>query len=208
MKNLNKKIFILICLIFVLVLIYSGARIYALFYSELNAKVQLKNGIWNIVVNNVDITNGTDIGFIIDNIDIGENEHVKPGYLAPGLTGIFKISIDPKNTDVSIKYEIILDEEKLVNNNIQIKSIKETQELNELIRIDKNTYAGIITLDQIKNGSKNEITVEIEWLDDEQNNEQDLALGTTYNANCEIPITIHICQYLGETIEPYVENLE
>lgn len=67
---------------------------------------------------------------------------VKPGNLAPGLMGTFKISINPKDTDVSIRYNVSLDEEQLTNSNIQIKSIKETQAGNELIKIDKNTYTG------------------------------------------------------------------
>lgn len=212
MKNLNKKnstkFILLLCLTIIVILIYSVIRIYALFYSELNGKVHLENGVWNIIINGTDITKEADVEFVIDNIDIGKNEHVKPGNLAPGLTGNFKININPQDTDVSIRYDIILDEEKLTNDNIQIKSIKETQEENELIRVDKNTYAGIITLDRIKSGNKNEIAVEIEWVDDEENNEPDILIGTTWGTNFEIPITVHVCQYLGEKIEPYIENVE
>lgn len=210
MSNLSKKNtrkgLILICLFIILLLIYGAARIYALFHSELEAKVQLKNGTWNIIVNETDITQGTDVTFVIDNVEAEENEHVKPGNLAPGLTGTFKISINPKDTDVSVRYDIMLDEEKLTNNNIQIKSIKETQLGNELVRVDKNTYAGIISLEKIKAGNTNEITVEIEWLDNENNNEPDVELGTTWNVECQIPITVHVCQYLGDEIEPYTEN--
>ena len=210
MSNLSKKNqrkgLILVCLCIVLLLIYGAARIYALFHSELYANVQLKNGTWNIVVNGTDITNVTDFTFVVDNVESRENEHVKPGNLAPGLTGTFKISINPKDTDVSVRYDIMLDEEKLTNNNIQIKSIKETQQGNELIRVDKNTYAGIISLEQIKAGNTNEITVEIEWLDNENNNEPDVELGTTWNAECQIPITVHVCQYLGDKPETYTEN--
>lgn len=210
MSNLSKKnarkLLILVCLCIILLLIYGAARIYALFHSELYAKVQLKNGTWNIVVNGTDITTGTDVKFVIDNVLAQENEHVKPGNLAPGLTGTFKISIDPKDTDVSIRYDVSLDEGELTNSNIQIKSIKETQEGNELVKIDKNTYSGIIALEKIKAGDTNEITVEVEWIEDENNNEPDIALGTTWNAKYQIPITVHVCQYLGEELTPYTEN--
>lgn len=210
MSNLSKKNqrkgLILVCLCIVLLLIYGAARIYALFHSELYANVQLKNGTWNIVVNGTDITNGTDVTFVVDNVEARENEHVKPGNLAPGLTGTFKISINPKDTDVSVRYDIMLDEEKLTNNNIQIKSIKETQQGNELIRVDKNTYAGIISLEEIEKGNKNEITVEIEWLDNEEDTDQDIEIGEHENFSYKIPISIHVCQYLGEELNTYIEN--
>ena len=99
----------------------------------------------------------------------------------------------------------MLDEEKLTNSNIQIKSVKETQEGNELVKVDPNTYAGIITFEEINAGKTNEVTVEIEWLENE-NNEPDVELGTNWNADCQIPVTVHVCQYLGETIDPYTEN--
>lgn len=204
----SRKGLILVVLCIMLLLIYGGARIYALFYSELNGKVQLENGTWNIIVNETDITSGTDVAFVIDNINIQENEHVKPGNFAPGLTGDFKININPKDTDVSIRYNIILDDEKLTNNNIQIKSIKETKEENELVKVDKNTYAGIISLDEIKQSKTNEITVNIEWIDDETDNDADIQLGSSWNAECQIPIIVHVCQYLGEELEPYTEILE
>ena len=51
-----KKLLILISLFMILVLIYGVIRIYALFHSELNSEVQLKNGTWNIIVNDVDIS--------------------------------------------------------------------------------------------------------------------------------------------------------
>ena len=204
-KNAKKRL-ILICLCIILLLIYGIVRIYALFYSELYARVQLKNGVWNIVVNGTDITKGTDVTFVIDNVTLQDNEHVKPGNLAPGLMGTFKISINPKDTDVSIRYNVSLDEEQLTNSNIQIKSIKETQAGNELIKIDKNTYTGIIPLEKIKEGNTNEITVEVEWKENEDNNEQDLALGSIWNAEYQIPITVYVSQYLGEEINTYTES--
>lgn len=203
-KNARKGL-VLVCLCIILLVIYGIIRIYALFHSELYAKVQLENGIWNIIVNGTDITKGADIAFLVDSLQPQENEHVKPGKLAPGLIGNFKININPKDTDVSIKYEISLEEEKITNSNMQIKSVKETLEENVLIRTGQNTYTGIITLEDIKLNKTNEITVEIEWIDNEENNEPDIEIGTIWNAEYQIPITVHVCQYLGEEITPYEE---
>ncbi len=204
-KNL-KKFYVLLCLLIILLLIYAGIRIYALFYSELNSKIQLKNGIWNISVNNVDITKGKDIKFEINDISVEENSHVKPGKIAPGLTGKFKISINPENTNVAVRYDISLNKEKLTNENLIIESISETKEGNELVKTGENTYTGIITLDEIKEGIQNEITIEIKWVDTEENSNIDINIGTQVNETFKIPITVHVCQYLGEEINTYVEN--
>ena len=203
-KNI-KKILILIFLFMFFLLIYGGARIYALFHSELNSKIQQKNGNWNIIINNTDVTQGKDIKFNIDSISVEENEHVKTGTLAPGLTGHFNIIIDPQNTDVSVKYEISLDENELKNSNLIIKSIKEKSEENKLIKVGPNDYVGVILLEKIKNGQKDEITVEIEWLDNEENKETDIEIGQKSDSHYKIPLTVHVCQYLGENIEAYTE---
>ena len=205
-KRNTKKALIFLCLCIILLIIYGVVRIYALFHSELSATVQLKNGTWNIIVNGTDITKGTDIQFDINNVTVEENEHVKPGNIAPGLTGTFKINIDPNDTDVSVRYDIYLDEEKLTNPNIQIKSIKETLNGNELVKTEENTYTGIIPLENIQAGITNEITVEVEWMDNENNHEEDIGLGTTWEAEYQIPITVHVCQYLGEELNHYVDE--
>ena len=203
-KKNTKKVLIFLCLCIILLIIYGVIRIFALFHSELGASIQLENGTWNILVNGTDITKGTDIQFAINNVTVEENEHVKPGNIAPGLTGTFKININPKDTNVSVRYDIHLDEEKLTNPNIQIKSIKETLNGNELVKTDKNTYTGIIPLENIQAGTTNEITVEVEWMENENNHEEDIALGTTWGAEYQIPITVHVCQYLGEELNQYV----
>ena len=74
------------------------------------------------------------------------------------------------------------------------------------MKIDKNTYTGIIPLEKIKEGNTNEITVEVEWKENEDNNEQDLALGSIWNAEYQIPITVYVSQYLGEEINTYTES--
>lgn len=204
-KNMN-KILIVTCLFIILLLVYTGIRIYGLFHSELNSKVQLKNGVWSIMINDTDITKGSDVKFEINNISIQENEHVKPGTLAPGLTGKFKVEINPKDTDVSVKYEISLDEEKVENNNLVIKSITETYVQKQLIKTGPNAYTGVISLEEIKAKTKNEITIEIEWLDNEENNELDIEMGNKSDSQYKIPLTIHVCQYLGEEIDAYTEN--
>ena len=202
----TKKIYLLyICII--LILIYCIIQIYAVFQSEVSGSVNIKNGVWQIKINNTDISRGTDKQFVVDEIEVQNNEHVKPGNLAPGLSGTFDILIDPTNTDVSIKYDISLNQENLTNKNISIKSIKEANKGAELVRTGENTFTGIITLDEIKKRITNNIEVEVEWKDNEETNKEDIEIGSkSEDYKLDIPIIVHVSQYLGEEIVAYDEQ--
>lgn len=89
-KNKKKIILLLIAFLIIILLFYTSIKIYALFYSELSGNVKIENGKWNILVNDVDITNGTNISLDIDKINMDENEHIKPGNFAPGFTRKFQ----------------------------------------------------------------------------------------------------------------------
>lgn len=205
MKN-KKKFFILIISIIVIILIYEIIHIYAVFYSELEANVKFTNGTWNINVNGTQISKGVETEFVIDKISTTENEHVKNNKLAPGSSGSFSISINPENTDVSVIYNITLNTEKLTDTKLSIIEIKETQVGNTLTQTDENTYTGIIPLEDVKKGTTNKIEMTVQWIDDENNNENDTKLGTVYNSKLEIPVTVHVSQYIGEEIIPWTQN--
>lgn len=200
-KSFKKIYFLYICII--LIVVYGIIQIYAVFQSEVNGTVNLIKGVWQIKVNQTDISNGVNKEFTVDNIEVQNNEHVKPGNLAPGLSGIFHISIDPRNTDVSVRYDVSLNQENLTNKNITIKSIKETNQGKTLIKTDENTYTGIISLEEIKQGIQNTIEVEIEWKEDETNHEEDTNMGVQEEYKLEIPVIVHVSQYLGEEVVAY-----
>lgn len=202
-KSLKKILFLLIICILIL-LIYKIVQIYAVFHSEVEANVKLENGIWNIVVNGTQISKGVESQFIIDQIATTQNKHVKPDKLAPGLSGNFQISINPENTNVSIKYSITLNEEVLGDTNLKIKKIQETETGTELIKTDKNTYTGVISLQDINNGIKHKIEAEVEWEDNGTSDENDTIMGKKHQL--KIPIIFHASQYLGEEIIPVTEE--
>ena len=94
----------------------------------------------------------------------------------------------------------------MVNDNISIIDIVETEENNTLIRTAENTYSAVIPLNRIKNGTTNTVKVSIEWEDNEEDTTQDISLGSTNNPKLQIPITVHVSQYSGETISEYIET--
>ena len=206
-KNLIKILFLLIMCITIL-LIYKIINIYALFQSEMEGNVKLENGTWNITINGQKITTGTETSFVIEQINTTQNDYVKPGKLAPGLSGNFEIAINPEDTNVSVRYDITLNQDELGGSNLKIKSIQEVEKGYQLIKTDENTYTGIMTLQEINNGINHKIKMEVEWLDDGQNNENDTEIGKNETHQLQIPITVHAIQYLGEEINEYTGDEE
>lgn len=198
-KNLQKVLFLLMMCVLAL-LVYKIIEIYAVFHSEVEANVKLENGVWNITVNGTQITTGVETEFTVNQISTTENDHVKPGTLAPGLSGTFEMAINPENTNVSVRYDITLNEEELGDTNLQIKSIKEVENNYQLMKTGENMYTGIIPLQDIQNGIIHKIQMEIQWMDDGLNNEADSELGKNGAEPLQIPITVHVIQYLGEKI--------
>ncbi|MGN1327533.1 MAG: hypothetical protein ACI4VQ_05630 [Clostridia bacterium] len=207
-KKLLKKILIIVILFMILFVAYRLINTYAVFYSEGQGKVVQKNATWTIYVNERNISSKNSNQFNVDTFEIQENEHVAEGKLAPNTTGSFYLIIDPKNTNVSIRYDIELDQSKITTDRVKITSIEEVETQNSLTRTAENTYTGIIPLDSINAGTTNKVKVTINWENDETNNEKDTLIGTNPNAKMSVPINVTVTQYLGETIEEYTPVVE
>lgn len=200
-KTLQKKVLIVILLLIILIMAYGLINIYAIFYSEAVANVVQENATWKIIVNGTNIA--TNNNFNVNTFEIEENTHVAEGMIAPSVTGSFFIEIIPQDTDVSIKYDIKLDSSNLINKQIKIVSIEEINNNRELVLTAENTYTGVLKLEDINNGIADKIKVTIEWENDDNNNNQDTLIGSTPNNNMDIPVSVHVLQYLGEEIKQY-----
>lgn len=207
-KNKNIIIFLfLLSMCVIAILVYKIISIYAVFHSNVGAKAEFRNGAWNIDVNGKKITTGVQTDFTIDQITVAEDQHTMPGKISPGLSGNFKIVINPKDTNVSIRYDITLNQDELKSSNVKISSVEEKNNGAKLIKTAENEYTGIITLQDIQKNVIHEIEMNVEWLDDEQNNESDTLLGTNKDKRqFEIPVTFHATQYWGEEIIPVDNN--
>ena len=206
MNKLIKRLLLLILVLVIALLIYKLIEIYAIFQSETNADLELKKAAWHIVINGTDIANGTNTEFVIDEVKTEETTHVRPGNFSPGLSGSFDIVISFEETDVSVKYDVTIDD-SFGNDNFKIVSIEEIENQQSLTRTGENTYTGLTTLEEIKNGTINHIQVKIEWIEDGLHDKEDTELGRTHET-LGIPIIIHASQYLGEDIIPYAENTD
>lgn len=199
---MSKKIKVILTLFFLvsfLVTSYLIGNTYALFETNLVSTYNIETGKWEITINET-LIEPTTTSFVLDQVTILENSYViNQNKIAPGTEGYFDIEINPNDTDVSIQYEISFDFSKIPTG-IQILGVTETNG-DTLVETTENTFSNIITLNEIKEGKKNNIRVNIRWVNNEDNNDSDSALGTVYNNSLLIPVDIMITQYLGESIE-------
>lgn len=199
---MNKKSLYLIYFIFLLVTIFTIVDSYGLF--ESNNTLSIDNNIarWNVLINGSDIKyNDT---FVVDKVNLIDNENVQSGKIAPGSLGYFDIVIDPSDTDTAIRYDVTFDFSSL-NNKVVVSSIEEVYSGN-LIRTDLNTYSKVITLDDIKNNVVNTVRIYIKWDNNEEDNDTDSEIGSIINNHISIPVTVSASQYLGEDIPLYTAS--
>lgn len=103
------KKFKLLIIIFCLAISFSLiSNTYSRYVASSEGNVEVSFAKWEILVNNVDITNGNSSS-ITFNPTIESNSNVADGKMAPSSTGYFDVQIDPSNVDVSFKYRIDLD---------------------------------------------------------------------------------------------------
>lgn len=199
---MNKKILYFICGLCLSMTIFMVIDSYGLFESKNVLNVDSNIAKWNVFINGTDIKKNET--FVVDKINLINNDNVLEGKMAPGSKGYFDIVIDPTDTDTSIRYDISFDFSSL-NDKIVVSGIEEITSGN-LVRTGKNTYSKVITLNEIKNGITNTIRVYIKW--DNSNDESDSAIGSVINNFINVPVTITAYQYLGEKIDIYNESTD
>lgn len=198
-----KKVFLcIICVISIIITIIITFSTYSKYSEQAEGNLKSHVGKWNIKLNNTDITQGTSYNFTIDDITIIGNDNVVEGKIAPATSGYFSIEIDPSNTDVSVKYTITIDSQNLTNEKLHIVGVTEANN-NTLIRTDEYAYTGVIPLSDIQNNVTHTVRVEIIWENDNLENDEDLEYAKSLNNALELPISVDVIQYTGETITPY-----
>lgn len=199
---MNKKILYFICGLCLSMTIFMVIDSYGLFESKNVLNVDSNIAKWNVFINGTDIKKNET--FVVDKINLINNDNVLEGKMAPGSKGYFDIVIDPTDTDTSIRYDISFDFSSL-NDKIVVSGIEEITSGN-LVRTGKNTYSKVITLNEIKNGITNTIRVYIKW--DNSDDESDSAIGSVINNFINVPVTIAAYQYLWEKIDIYNESTD
>ena len=197
-----KKLLMVLAPFFFLISLFFFAEAYSLFESNRVNTTSLDIASWQIKINQ-DIIAGSSSDFTVDTMNWSSSTNVKEGKVAPGMTGYFDITIDPNQTDTSIRYDVTFDFSNLDENQFTIDRIIEVDNKG-IVRTGVNTYSNIITLNEINNHETNTIRVYLTWINDEDNNEKDSELGKVANNVVNIPVTVSASQHFsGETLTPY-----
>lgn len=226
---MNKKIRILILIVILILLALIIQSTYSKYTNKSLGTINENVGNWIIKINDKDITEPDEndqLGvFEIDdftwNWDSAPN--VLPPKVAPGMTGCFKLKVDPTGTDVSVKYTITIDDSKIeamLNGigvtgddlaeriNLKITGIKENGVSIELPRDDEGNIviSKIKELEKIKSEDEkdriDELEIEVTWEDNQANNDIDSQIGSVPNNVIRLPIKVDVIQWTGEETTP------
>lgn len=203
-NNKIKVLLMRLTLIMLVITIYVISTTYALFQSQIKGSVVKNVGKWSIKINGADVLKGTSAEFNMQQFVVDANENTKPGKMAPGTTGLFELSIDPTDTQISVRYDISIVLDEITNDKVQLISV-EKDSTNNIVKTAENTYTGIIPLEEIEKGAIDLVKIKFCWENDERNNMVDSEIGTIINSKIQIPVKVNITQYLGEEITAFSE---
>lgn len=189
MKNIIKKAILIIILI--LLIGFVCQKTYATFFSKTSIGTDIDIASWNIFVNGSNITEDKDIS--LNEITWSSN-HTNPLTVAPGSVGEFYIKIDPSDTDVAVMYEITVNDKSIDNNKV-LTVTNVTNETEEFVEVSENVYKGLISLDE---KDIHNIKFNVEWINSEENNDFDSAIGLDHVEPDYLEINFKAIQYNGE----------
>ena len=178
---------ILVFIIFALITTMVITETFALFETNATSTDELTIGAWKIYVNQNDVNLNETI--TLNDFTYTARTHTENGYFAPGSSGTFDIIIDASESDVSVAYDLDIDNSELTdhpNITFGIKNMTTNQE------ILSNTYNGTLLL----NDANRTVTIRITltWNDQLTYDPNDSEL---IGESLSFPIELHFIQYTG-----------
>ena len=161
MKTVKKpKTIALIIVILICLLYLKGNSTYTSYESEVTGNVESDIADWKIKVNDTLITTETEQVINIDSISWKSN-HTRDGKASPGASGTIEITIDPTSTGVAFDYELTVIDQTVYPTKILVVNAIDS-DVGKLDKID-NTYHGSMSLNDIKSGKKEKLTMYVKW---------------------------------------------
>lgn len=225
---MNKKIKVLIVLSFLFILVFGAAYSYSRYSTIVSGAATADVADWNITVNGCniaspdknntncfrEIVNEEDNSVIVSrNFNITEftyrnnsNAHVVNNKMAPGSSGTFKITIEPNDTQVSIKYKLNVELDKhnpsivlyRTDPNKTNKVLMEPDGYEGILQYTRDGFIYIDSTGKEVSAEKMVFTIYVEWANKEENNVYDTVIGTNgVSPTLDIPVNITFEQYLG-----------
>ena len=182
------------------VLYLSGAMTSASYESVATGESKSDIAKWKININSQNITDTYDKEVSINDIT-WDNTHTESGKVSPGTTGVFTLEIDPIDTDLAFKYDIKYID-KSINSDYVLTITSITSSDSYLVHTAEDNYTGLFSLNDVNKKNKKVITINISWINNEENNDEDNKINDSDDVNY-IDLRFNASQYNGELIEEY-----
>lgn len=169
--------------------------------SETSNLIKTPVAMWNIKLDDTVATDVFNKNILLRNISL-VNPHANPSKIAPGTQGTLKVLIDPTTTQVAIKYNLtFIDHNVDPQHLLTVKNVSVND--NSLIKTASNTYTGLFTLNEIERLVKKEVTLSVEWINKETNNNADTIIGKEEAEPKWLSLSFNASQYNNEVITEY-----
>ena len=186
--KINYKIAI-IGLFVLLLTVFVAVETYALFETDTSGDSEFDIGSWVILLNDNDVIETQTI--TINDFTYVNGSHTQSGYFAPGSQAYFDLEIDASECDVSMAYQIDIDDSFLddyPNIYFTITDLDNSQ------TITANSYNGIIRLSDVS--KVHNIRLNLVWANQQQYDESDTSL---IGEDLEFTITANFIQSITES---------
>ncbi len=198
-----KEILSAFLIIMLIVTILVINRTYALFESMKEFNINMDIAKWNIAVNNLTVGGNQEDKFLIKNLLLDANSNVVAGKVAPGSKGTFDVEIDFKDTDVSVKCELEIDQERMKEAGLKFNSFQ-FSDTSITTTTTTNGQMFIVPLSKIQEAGNSEtfklnVRIAFEWINDETRNIEDTMIGTSsVRTKLDIPVKLKFSQYVPD----------
>ena len=187
--KINKKFILLLAFILLCITIFLVAQTYAKYLNSAEGQTTVNIARWNIKVNDLSITENTDISGTITPVFPG-NENIASDIIAPTAEGYFDLVFDFDDVDVSFNYTI----ESTVADSSPVKDfVIVGYSIDNGMRVDL-TDTNIISEDILldSNVTTRNIRIYVKWIDDGNAtmNNQDDTIATTSNTPAIFKVNI------------------
>ena len=165
MRIKNKKPLILLLVVIACFIYLNSNSTYTSYESEVSTSAEGQVADWRIKVNNTLVTGTENQVIDIDTVD-WESNHTAPGTASPGTKGTIEITIDPTTTQVAFNYELTIIDNTV--NPDKLLTVENVESSLGNLQQEGNIYKGTMTLNDIKAGKKDIITIHALWDDEGQ----------------------------------------
>lgn len=169
----KKKAFLMLACVWFIITFSVIQTTYAKYVTNLNANANISISYWNILVNNQNINENSDISAVMSVVLPG-NEYAKKDVLVPGSTGYFDLNIDSSEVTVPFTTTIstIINEASSLKTDFVVTGYSiNGGELVELADANSFTYNIASDVDNTL------IRVYTTWVDDGLESTDDTSLG-------------------------------